>query len=76
MNTIIGAKLANMEATLMQVVGIASRVACKYCEKEYGTFSHCMTAPGVLECMILDLFHLEYLLHLLDGELRKRLLCH
>jgi hypothetical protein len=50
MNAKIGARLANVEAALIQIVGTEATTACKSCEQEFGPFSHCVTAPGALEC--------------------------
>lgn len=50
MSTKIGARLTNVEAALIQIVGTESPNACNSCEKESGPFSHCVTAPGALEC--------------------------
>lgn len=49
MNVIIGIKLVNMEAALTEAVGTEARTACDFCAKAYGTFSHCVTVPGVLK---------------------------
>jgi hypothetical protein len=50
MNAQIGAKLANVEAALIQIVGTEATTACESCQKEFGPFSHCITAPGALDC--------------------------
>lgn len=50
MSTKIGARLTNVEAALIQIVSTESPSACDSCEKEFGPFSHCVTAPGALEC--------------------------
>lgn len=50
MNTKIGARITNVEAALIQVVGTEATTACDSCQKEHGPFSHCVTAAGALEC--------------------------
>lgn len=46
----IGSRIANVEAALIQIVGTESSPACDTCQKDFGPFSHCVTAPGALEC--------------------------
>lgn len=35
---------------MIQIVGSEATTACEPCATKYGLFSHCVTAPGALEC--------------------------
>ncbi|KAJ5574271.1 uncharacterized protein N7459_008698 [Penicillium hispanicum] len=50
LHDLIGSKLPNAEAALMQVVGTKVEVACKHCRQKDGPFAHCVTVHGTPEC--------------------------